>query len=258
MEAIFDFWILGYRFLQSLTNEFDAMLEEAKRDKKKLPPYIQDYFNVKFFADVKASALDKSITRILNSLTEAVNERNRLPKFLLVIIDKDMLSILDLFAFDANKAILETTSWLVKQIYTIVRRRRISITDKKLGAVFADDPKIIFVRMMRRYEHQPYHTILGRVFAARAKFNDALNDAVRGAEQFMLTVNNCNSPNHFNTRGDLSMQGSRAFWFEIDDLMDKFDNRKIKLLPAPVNTNKFNDKHHSLVKGRPRDYFGRQ
>ena len=59
------------------------------RENPKLPqPYIQEYYNVKPYFQ---TSRDRVPARILNSLVDAINERQRLLRFLLVILDKDLL-----------------------------------------------------------------------------------------------------------------------------------------------------------------------
>ena len=72
---------------------------------------------------------------------------------------------------------------------------------------------------------------LDEIFALRAKFNDALNDAAGRLNHRILTVNSCNVTQHFTHRGELSVAGKRAFWMEIDDLLECFDSNRVKLLP---------------------------
>ena len=67
------------------------------------------------------------------------------------------------------------------------------------------------------------------------KFNDALNDLVAKIDQRVMTINSCNTYDHFDKRGDLSLRGRTDFWYELDDLISRFDIRKIKLLPNPKN-----------------------
>ena len=202
--------------------------------------HMEDYFNIHAFYNDKASAPELAATHIVNSAVDAVNKSHRLPKFLVVILDKDILSDFDLFASDAVESIAEETSWVVKQIQTAMKHRRSSVTDQKPGAVYADDPKIIFVRMIRRVESHSFGKTLNRVFELRPKFNDSLNEAVRRIDQYILTINSCNSPDHFTHEGELSEKGHLAFWKELDNLVDRFDNKKIKLLPTPPHTSQFN------------------
>ena len=49
----------------------------------------------------------------------------------------------------------------------------------------------------------------------------------------MMTISSCNTIDHFNKWGNLLMKGKYAFWYEMDELLERFDKDDIKLLPAP-------------------------
>ena len=76
---------------------------------------------------------------------------------------------------------------------------------------------------------------IGQACNLRHRFNDALNDAVGKVNQYILKINSCNAYEHFDGSGNLSIQGKRSFWYELDALIQKFDFDKVKLLPNPKN-----------------------
>ena len=69
----------------------------------------------------------------------------------------------------------------------------------------------------------------------RAHFNDSLNDMTAKISQRILTINSCNAYKHFEQGGHLSQRGYSAFWQEMDDLLDRYERNKVKLLPNPKN-----------------------
>ena len=90
--------------------------------------------------------------------------------------------------------------------------------------------------MICRIGHFNENSNIARVFELKNKFNDALNQAVAKINQYMMTINSYNTFEHFDYKGDLSDKGKVAFLQELDELVEKFDLGKIKLLPAPRNT----------------------
>ena len=73
----------------------------------------------------------------------------------------------------------------------------------------------------------------------QSKFNDTLNDAVTKIDQYILTVNSCNTYEDFNKKGNLSDKGMNGFWSEVDDLIQRFESGKVKLKPNPKNPPRF-------------------
>ena len=59
---------------------------------KKSPPYLFDRYNVAAYFNTSSSPV-KGLACMINPLVEALNERQKLPRFLIIIPDKDIVSI---------------------------------------------------------------------------------------------------------------------------------------------------------------------
>ena len=244
VPAIFDIWLLGDTFLSSAFNTYLDIKQEMLKSNTEQegasehnPPllFMQDYFNIKpCYSNFQSFRL--ASTRAINTLMEAVNQKNaNLPRYLIVIMDKDFIPDMNLGVVmdrDENTLLLD---WFMRQIHTIVRRKRIDLYDRKPGAISGVNTKIIFVKMLRRIGKFHNKSQIGTVCSYRAKFNGALNDAVAKMDLRILTISSCNSYDHFDSSGNLSAKGKRAFWLELDELLEKFNDNKIKLLPNPKN-----------------------
>ena len=97
---------------------------------------------------------------------------------------------------------------------------------------------------------------LQSIYAMRPRFNDALNDAVAKLNARILTINSCNSYDHFNRNGKLLQKGKEEYWWELDDLLQRFDLNRIKLLPNPKNPpgKRFRDNQHQGFDDYDRKY----
>ena len=229
---------MGDKTLNDAFQSFQATLNEAAQNKKIIKPYLQEFYNIKHFT--QSDPNDMVCTRVFNALVDATNERKKLPRFLIVMIDQDIINSIDVFDEDAVFMIRDQVLWLARQINIFIRRKRVEITEKCPGAVYGSDPTIIFIRMINRSDHIRFkkNSRKEALFALRAKFNDVLNEAAAQIDQRILTINSCNTRSHFDHRGNLSDKGKSSLWTEIDDLMYRFDKNGIKLLPCPIN-NKF-------------------
>ena len=139
--------------------------------------YLQEHYNIRSFHELGKTRIQNMAARITNSITAALNQVHGLPHFLVIVSDKDILSAMNVFDEDIEPVLRKYVNWMVRQISILVRRKKAELLDKKPGAIYAGDPVIIFTRMIRRPAN------LGRaktqkVYFLRAKFNDALNDAV--------------------------------------------------------------------------------
>ena len=62
--------------------------------------------------------------------------------------------------------------------------------------------------MLYRAEHHMQGNCTDKFLSLHAKFNDALNDAVAGNKQHMMTITFCNTLHHFDRWGKLSEKAS--------------------------------------------------
>ena len=198
--------------------------------------YVEDYFNVQFCIDESAGT-QLAMARMINALIAAVNKSDASPpKYLVVLPDKDILTDLcsDNIEKVDNRAIMTVTNWFVCQINSVIRRKKIDLYDCKPGALSGFSTRIIFGRMIRRIGNfSNKKTAL--LCSLRPRFNDSLNDAVAKINQYIMTmiINSCNTYEHFDHAGNLSIKGKQDLWSEVDELVQKFDANRVKLLPNP-------------------------
>ena len=213
--------------------------------------YLFEYYNVLPFFDEGPAGEENVITRTYNTLVETLNSRHALPRFLVIALDKDIIADVDVFDWDADILIETAVNWLVKKIELVIRRKRSDLLEKKPGGIYTGDPKIIFIRMVRQVEDYGNSTAQV-IFDLRSRFNDLLNNAVvRIDEGKMMTINSCNTPNHFDVKGNMSQSGKKSYWTKVDDLLERFDKGGVKLLPNPLtarrnrNKTRFNHQQHN-------------
>ena len=148
-----------------------------------------------------------AMARVINNLIEAIQERKCLPKFIIVFLDNDLLLDIDVYDADATKIIQDCVRWTVRQIDTIIKRKRMDFLEKKPGAVAGFTPTTIYVRMLRRVGKFAMGSKLNEIFALRAKFNDTLNDSVAKVGQRIMTISSCNTFEDFDRNSHLSSRG---------------------------------------------------
>ena len=214
------------------------MNNQAKVNPRIPAPYLFEYYNIHGYSQLKSSSVKHVMGRIINSLAEALNIRGKLPRFITVIIDHDMIQDINVFDRDAKFSIYNTVNWLVKQIDIMIRRRRLDFLKRKPSAAFEDDPKIIYVRMLRKMAHYREGSKLESICCLRSKFNSALNDAALKYRHRILSTESCNSPDQFDRQGMLTVKGKLNFWHKLDELLERFDKKKIKLEPQVHGKNK--------------------
>ena len=242
LEAIYDVWIVGDSFLQGIYSTLQKMQEQAKANLK-MQPYIYEYYNIMAFWNSPTLQGLRVIARVLNSFIEALNKGCRLPWFLLVVLDKDIIEGVRSFNFGTAKEILDNIKWLVKQIDVMIDCKRLKITQLKLGAVYSTDPKIVLITMIRHPLQFPSNSQMEKVVSLRAKFNNALNEVALNAGHSILSIDACDSENHFDLLGNLNHYGQYTYWKQVNYLLENFDKKKVDLLLIHHRSSIVN--HHS-------------
>ena len=148
-----------------------------------------------------------------------------------MILDKEIIEDVNIFNFGASDAIRENVNWLVKNVNLLVTRKRLQLLDKKPGAVYGGDPKIIFTTMLKRATMYHRGSKMESVCSLRSKFNKILSCAAAKYDNYLLQIKSCISPDHFDSVGNLSSKGKSNFWYEMDELIQKVDTNKVKLIP---------------------------
>ena len=87
------------------------------------PPYLYSMYNLKFFYMNLISPVQPMIVRLYNALVQALNENEHLPKFIIVIPDKNIIEQLNCFDCGINEMIEDNLSWLFKNISQILLSR---------------------------------------------------------------------------------------------------------------------------------------
>ena len=78
--------------------------------------YIRDYFEIDALLPPKLSNVKSFLARILNRLTDKINEVKFLPKYLVVFLDKDLITEINVYDYGIASTIEDTIKWLLINI----------------------------------------------------------------------------------------------------------------------------------------------
>ena len=147
VHAYFDAWIIGDAFLNEIGNTFFSMHNAAVLNKKQ-PPYLFQRFNVSAFFNIVSSSV-KGLACFINPLVEALNEKQKLPKFIIIIPDKDIISSTKVWEFGSSYVLGAAIHYIVRQIDILLERRKLDLFDKKPGVLLDEYPKVVSIRMLK-------------------------------------------------------------------------------------------------------------
>ena len=92
--AASDVWLVGDAFLRDIYPTLQALRAKAVLDKK-VKPYIYEYYNVIPRFPAKNSNIRSTTARIFNEVVSGLNERSRLPRYIIMVLDKEILETAD-------------------------------------------------------------------------------------------------------------------------------------------------------------------
>ena len=216
--------------------------EEVTKNKKL---YMPKYYNIHHFT----SAIGESVmARVVNATIDGMNKHHHLPRYLIVLLDIDMIHDLNIYEFGVHKGLALTINWLAKQLDLLMNRKRMQNLEKRPASVQGSNPTIIFVTMIKRLERYPEGSKMAWVCTLRNKFNELLNESAARTNAKILSIHNCTSPDDFDHFGKLSRKGRLTFWLKLDDLLQRFEENKVKLIPKVEGTTKYSGRDNRKPK----------
>ena len=230
LEAFHDIWIAGDEFVRETQAELYALRRKAILKNSPLP-YIFAHFNVRAF--YTNTGLRTDINKLIDPLVEVLNTYHRLPKYLVVVPDVDLLKCM---SWESGISIMLSAAlhYIVKQYDIFLRRRNTALMERRHGAVMPDQyPKIIWVRMPKR----PHPNNKG-IFSLSRKFNSILEERLlddNAENHYIMSIDV--HPQHFDASGSLSISGMGAFWKEVNTAIKRFDHDEISLRPRQYKAN---------------------
>ena len=120
---IFDAWIIGDQTFKSVGGELTNMWDLSRlKDSNVQIPYLYEYYNVHIYTQIASVGVKSVMTRVLNALMEGINYHPWLPRFLIIILDTDVITEFDLLAQEnLYKDFTRVLSWFTKQVNIVIR-----------------------------------------------------------------------------------------------------------------------------------------
>ena len=135
--------LIGSGFLKEILPALTAMKRAAMLQKKKNRiPYIYRNYNI---ASAVANFMTKGLCNIFNPFVEVLNELENLPKYVVFLPDKDLITSMVVNRFDTGFVMGASLHYLIRQVDMFLNRRRMDLMDKKLGTLIDGYPKVIWV-----------------------------------------------------------------------------------------------------------------
>ena len=239
MQAIEDTWFIGDKFLKGIFPTLQNLKTQAVLKKRTLP-YIYEYFNISCYVPNSDMYKANILVRTQNAIIEAFNSRVHLPKYLIVILDKDILESAHTYSLHIRKLLSKWTDWIAKIIEKAIASRRENLFNIRPGAVAGIEPKVIWLKMIDRPEVTREDDRF-KIYSMRNKLNAVIEGLVSARKNHhYIAINSLDANKDFQFIGELNQYGQEQFWKEFDHFFKKFDRREISL--------KTNDDRNALTK----------
>ena len=199
-------------------------------------PYIFDYYNPRTYFTNPKNDSKSVMARILNSIAKGLNANSKLPKYVLVVPDKDLLSCIPKNYSERGMEHLmyECIKFMITEINKLFDARKDAIRNKKAGAMSTSlEPRIIWVSMISRTPARIAMTDDLEVYFYRKNFNEILNEQIlKDQYSHFINITSVDNYTDFDRSGLLSAAGKLQFWREVIDSLKKFDRLKTDLKPV--------------------------
>ena len=231
---MYDIWIIGDDFLTELFPTLQAMKKEAKIAKK-TPPYLYEEFNIIGYLSTSLGLNRSFMGRIFNNLIEAINKNDKVPKYIMFVLDAGLLQDANFFRWGLGDILDRCLKYMIGEVTKIMDAKIESMLKIKPGAV-KYLPKIIWVKMINRSSVPVSKlSLIEDIEGVRRKYNTALERAIAGEKRNFVLELTSMKHHHYDHTGKLLAGGRQQFWRELDYHMKEFDRGLIKLNPIVLN-----------------------
>ena len=194
-------------------------------------PYIYQYYNIRRFTIDLFSKTANMMANVVNALIEAINEKTKLLRFVVVVPDADILRFINFFSTCVSMITGKCLNWIINCMERIIDARKNEFRKKKPGSIAPNEPKIIWVKMLDR-PNKEFNDLL----SVRDKYNSILEDLLSTrCNHYIMDVNEevCH-PLHYTFHNTLNDRGKNVFWEIIDCQIEEFDYHKAILRPQAI------------------------
>ena len=227
-----DVWFLGDAFLKEIFGSFLATKSKAKSSL----PNLFEYYNVFPLYQNPVNSTRSRLTCIINALVEKMNEEEKLPRYIIIILDKDITEEAFFYDFGVKFILKDLLGWIQCNIDCCIETRKEDIRGKRAGALTsAVEPRYVWVAPL----HRPPNSARKNIYSLVNKCKETLEYIVsHEGHCHYLELTSVNEYAHFDHWGNLTLVGKDQLWKELDQQMRCFDRSDLDLLPKEEGVNR--------------------
>ena len=223
--------MVGDQFLRDIYPSLQAIRAKTTLDKA-VKPYLFEYYNVIPRYAAMNSNIHPMLARVFNEIVTALNERTQLQRYIIIILDKEILEAADHNNFGIQRIISEMLDWLMHNIDKTIDLRREDVRLKRAGAIASSgEPCIIWTKMTTRPIIQD--ATKSFLFAECRKLNEIMDEIIPKYKHTHLMEVQVPSDDMrlFDKWGNLSGVGHEKYWGNFILQIKQFDRAETDLRP---------------------------
>ena len=125
-------WIIGDRFV---TKSFETLRKYlgifgSQKENTRYDSYIAEHLDMLVFTTDDDHTVKSTLGRIRNALAMAINENDKFPKYIIVVIDADILDVIHFSKPGIAKLLNQTLTWLIDEFHACISDRKASLPEK--------------------------------------------------------------------------------------------------------------------------------
>ena len=168
-------------------------------------------------------SIRNTLARLINPIIDELNEAIRMPKYVIMVPDWDILRGMKNLDFGVTYMSGRSIVWLCSELEKLFDARRQDLYAKTKGSILSDEPYIIWVKAIKRPRRCD-------AMAVRHKFNDAMNNTIAHYRNNHI-MNVRVDQNLFDLSNNLLPAGKIQFWCELNAQMKSFHKGEMDLKP---------------------------
>ena len=224
--------MIGDSFLKDTFLTLKEIHVTALRGEKPMP-YILQHYNMDAFTAPTAPLVRSFFAQMTNALAMGLNDQMRpphLPRYVLIMMDKDFIENINIFDYGAAQAFKDMMKWLLINLNNLIETRKSDLVSKCPRVVSTSpEPRLIWVQMIRR----PDTSAKKEVFALTRKFNNIPEKVIsKDKWSHILKIFVECSQGNFDQWGNLTPRGKHNYWRVLDSTMKDFDIGETDLEPT--------------------------
>ena len=185
---------------------------------------------------------DNILSRLRNSLVRANNAQILLPKFILVILDDDIMDAIDHYKTSISYGIGQMLEWLINEFHKLVSSHKERLPTKSQKYKY---PTFIWVKI-------PYHEIYGHCNEFKEKFNAALDKACRLFKEMKTIEIDQRTWRHrglsYFEEGRISNIGLNLYWQSICNSFETWDRQEMSAtITSKFQTQNYNPSYNRKI-----------